>query len=140
MGLFCFLPNPNPLSEVGKNKEVGINLKYDNIFNAGDSFRGKINVFRNDITDFIDLVGSTPIPPILFAAPGLFSQFFQFQNIAQARIEGLEVETLYDTGLWYVGVAGHLIRARTSRPMSGSRPSCRARSPRRAAYGCSTAG
>jgi len=112
VGLFCFLPNPNLQPEVGKNKEVGINLKYDNIFNAGDSFRGKINVFRNDITDFIDLVGSTPIPPILFATPGLFSQFFQFQNIAQARIEGLEVETLYDAGLWYVGVAGHLIQGK----------------------------
>jgi len=112
VGLFCFLPNPNLQPEVGKNKEVGINLKYDNIFNAGDSFRGKINVFRNDITDFIDLVGSTPIPSILFPTPGLFSQFFQYQNIAQARIEGLEVETLYDAGLWYVGVAGHLIQGK----------------------------
>jgi hemoglobin/transferrin/lactoferrin receptor protein len=112
VGLFCFLPNPGLRPEVGKNKEVGVNLKYDNIFNAGDSFRGKINVFRNDITDFIDLVGSTPIPSILFPTPGLFSQFFQYQNIAQARIEGLEVETLYDAGLWYVGVAGHLIQGK----------------------------
>jgi hemoglobin/transferrin/lactoferrin receptor protein len=112
VGLFCFLPNPGLRPEVGKNKEVGVNLKYDNIFNAGDSFRGKINVFRNDITDFIDLVGSTPIPPILFPTPGLFSQFFQYRNIAQARIEGLEVETLYDAGLWYVGVAGHLIQGK----------------------------
>ena len=60
VGLFCFLPNPNLRPEVGKNKEAGINLKYDNIFNAGDSFRGKFNVFRNDVTDYIDLVGSTP--------------------------------------------------------------------------------
>ncbi|WP_108521448.1 TonB-dependent hemoglobin/transferrin/lactoferrin family receptor [Bradyrhizobium algeriense] len=112
VGLFCFLPNPNLRPEVGKNKEVGINLKYDNIFNAGDSFRGKINVFRNDVSDYIDLVGSTPRPPILFPTPGLFSQFYQYQNITQARIEGLEVETLYDAGLWYVGVAGHLMRGK----------------------------
>lgn len=112
VGLFCFLPNPNLRPEVGKNKEVGINLKYDNIFNAGDSFRGKINVFRNDVSDYIDLVGSTPRPPILFPAPGLFSQFYQYQNITQARIEGIEVETLYDAGLWYVGVAGHLMRGK----------------------------
>jgi hemoglobin/transferrin/lactoferrin receptor protein len=111
-GLFCFLPNPNLRPEVGKNKEVGINLKYDNIFTSGDSFRGKINVFRNDVSDYIDLVGSTPRPPILFPTPGLFSQFFQYQNITQARIEGIEVETLYDAGLWYVGVAGHLIRGK----------------------------
>ena len=112
VGLFCFLPNPSLRPEVGKNKEVGINLKYDNIFSAGDSFRGKFNVFRNDVSDYIDLVGSTPRPPILFPTPGLFSQFFQYQNIAQARIEGIEAETVYDAGLWYVGVAGHLIRGK----------------------------
>ena len=60
-GLFCFLPNPNLRPEVGKNKEVGINLKYDNIFTASDSFRGKFNVFRNDVDDYIDLVASTPV-------------------------------------------------------------------------------
>jgi hemoglobin/transferrin/lactoferrin receptor protein len=111
-GLFCFLPNPNLRPEVGKNKEAGLNLKYNDVFTSGDSFRGKFNVFRNDVSDYIDLVGSTPIPPILFPAPGLFSQFFQYQNIAQARIEGVEAETIYDAGLWYVGVAGHLIRGK----------------------------
>ena len=49
--LFCFLPNPNLRPEVGKNKEAGVNLKYDGIFAANDSFRGKFNVFRNDVSD-----------------------------------------------------------------------------------------
>ncbi|MEH2529374.1 hemoglobin/transferrin/lactoferrin receptor protein [Bradyrhizobium sp. AZCC 1588] len=111
-GLFCFLPNPNLRPEVGKNKEAGLNLKYNDVFTTGDSFRAKFNVFRNDVSDYIDLVGSTPRPPILVPAPGLFSQFFQYQNIAQARIEGFEAETMYDAGLWYVGVAGHLIRGK----------------------------
>ena len=108
-GLFCFLPNPNLQAEVGKNKEAGVNLKYDGIFTANDSFRGKFNVFRNDIDNYIDLVASPPVPVPPF---GSFSQFFQYQNIAHARIEGLEAETLYDAGLWYVGVAGHLIRGK----------------------------
>jgi hemoglobin/transferrin/lactoferrin receptor protein len=112
VGLFCFLPNPSLRPEVGKNKEAGVNLKYDNIFAANDSFRGKLNVFRNDVYDFIDLVGSTPIPPILVPIPGLFSQFFQYQNIAHARIEGVEWETMYDAGLWYVGLSGHVIRGK----------------------------
>jgi hemoglobin/transferrin/lactoferrin receptor protein len=111
-GLFCFLPNPNLTPEVGKNKEVGVNLKYNDVFTAGDSFRGKFNVFRNDVDDYIDLVASTPRSPILVPAPGLFSQFYQYQNIAHARIEGFEAETMYDAGLWYVGVAGHLIRGK----------------------------
>jgi hypothetical protein len=83
------------------------------VFTAGDSFRGKFNVFRNDVDDYIDLVGSAPIPPLLIPGfPGVFSQFFQYQNIAHARIEGVEWETLYDAGLWYVGVSGHLIRGK----------------------------
>ncbi len=111
--LFCFLPNPLLRPEVGKNKEAGVNLKYDGIFTAADSFRGKFNVFRNDVSDYIDLVASPLVSPPLFPVPGvLASQFYQYQNIAQARIEGVEAETMYDTGLWYVGVAGHLIRGK----------------------------
>ena len=113
-GLFCFLPNPGLRPEVGKNKEAGVNLKYNDIFTPGDSFRGKFNVFRNDVDDYIDLVGSTPIPAILFPVPGLFSQFYQYQNIAHARIEGVEAETMYDAGGWFVGVAGHLIRGKNT--------------------------
>jgi len=114
VGLFCFLPNPALRPEVGKNKEAGLNLKYNDVFTSGDSFRAKFNVFRNDIDDYIDLVGSTPIPAILTPVPSLFSQFFQYQNITHARIEGVEAETLYDAGTWFVGVAGHLIRGKNT--------------------------
>jgi hemoglobin/transferrin/lactoferrin receptor protein len=114
VGLFCFLPNPALRPEVGKNNEAGLNLKYNDVVTSGDSFRGKLNVFRNDVEDYIDLVGSTPIPAILIPAPGLFSQFFQYQNIAHARIEGVEAETLYDAGTWFVGVAGHVIRGKNT--------------------------
>lgn len=107
-GLFCFLPNPNLRPEVGKNKEVGFNLKYDNIFSASDSFRGKINLFRNDVSDYIDLVASTPVP----TGFGSFSQFYRYQNIANARIQGFEAETMYDAGNWFIGVAGHYIQGK----------------------------
>nr|AAR12903.1 heme receptor-like protein [Bradyrhizobium japonicum] len=53
---FCFVPNPNLRPEVGKNKEIGFNIKKNDLFTAGDTLRGKINVFRNDISDFIDQV------------------------------------------------------------------------------------
>ncbi|GKQ55943.1 TonB-dependent hemoglobin/transferrin/lactoferrin family receptor [Bradyrhizobium sp. Ce-3] len=109
-GLFCFLPNAALRPEVGKNKEAGINLKYDGIFSANDSFRGKINVFRNDVDGYIDLVASAPTTTPF----GRFSQFYQYQNIAHARIEGFELETMYDAGDWFVGVAGHLMRGRNT--------------------------
>jgi hemoglobin/transferrin/lactoferrin receptor protein len=108
-GLFCFQPNPNLRPEVGKNKELGLNLKYDNVFTAADSFRGKLNLFRNDVDGYIDLVASPPVPVPPF---GSFSQFYQYQNIAHAQIEGFEWETAYDAGLWYVGFSGHLIRGK----------------------------
>jgi hemoglobin/transferrin/lactoferrin receptor protein len=100
-GLFCFLPNAALRPEVGKNKEAGVNLKYNDVLTAGDSFRGKFNVFRNDIDDYIDLVASTPVA----TGFGSFSQFYQYQNTPHARIEGFEAETFYDAGLWFAGVS-----------------------------------
>ncbi|MCA6123106.1 TonB-dependent hemoglobin/transferrin/lactoferrin family receptor [Bradyrhizobium sp. WSM 1704] len=114
-GLFCFLPNPALRPEVGKNKEAGVNLKYDGIFSASDSFRGKINVFRNDVDGYIDLVASAPTRTPF----GSFSQFYQYQNIAHARIEGFELETMYDAGDWFLGVAGHLMRGKNTQTNVG---------------------
>ncbi|BEV45269.1 TonB-dependent hemoglobin/transferrin/lactoferrin family receptor [Afipia carboxidovorans] len=97
-GFFCFLPNPNLRPEVGKNKEIGLNVKKNDLFTAGDSFRGKFNVFQNDVTDFIDA--------IQFACPAPMGQCYQYQNIAAARIRGFEAETMYDANLWFLGVSG----------------------------------
>lgn len=108
---FCFLPNPNLRPEVGKTKEVGINVKKNGVFIAGDTFRGKFNVFRNDVDDYIDLVQSTPQaienPAIIpFLPPGYAaSKYYQYQNIASARIQGFEAETMYDASSWFVGVS-----------------------------------
>ncbi|KZD22498.1 TonB-dependent receptor [Tardiphaga robiniae] len=122
-GLFCFRPNPNLRAEVGKNKEVGVNLKYNGIFTAGDSFRAKFNFFRNDVDDYIDLVASTPVASPLtfmgFPIPGLFSQFYQYQNIASARIEGFEAETSYDAGDWFLGVGATLQRGKNTQTNVG---------------------
>jgi hemoglobin/transferrin/lactoferrin receptor protein len=116
--LFCFLPNPNLRPEVGKTKEDGLNLKYDNIFKPGDSFRGKINAFRNDLEDYIELTASPPttvsVQVSAFPPPfGTFvnvtaSQFYQYQNIDKAHIQGFEAETMYDAGDWFLGVSATL--------------------------------
>ncbi len=101
--LFCFLPNANLQAEVGKTKEIGFNVKKNDIFTSGDSFRGKFNVFRNDVENYIDLVSfSTPSAP---AYLGQYNPFYQYQNISGARIEGFEAETMYDAGLWFLGVS-----------------------------------
>lgn len=117
-GLFCFQPNPNLRAEVGKNKEVGVNLKYNGIFTASDSFRAKFNFFRNDVDNYIDLVASTPVASPLtfmgFPISGRYSQFYQYQNIASAKIEGFEAETSYDAGDWFLGVGATLQRGKNT--------------------------
>jgi hemoglobin/transferrin/lactoferrin receptor protein len=106
---FCFLPNPNLRPEVGKTKEIGFNVRKNDLFLPGDSFRGKFNVFRNDVTDFIDQVSFGPPLVVPTGPPGsptiTVFPFLQYQNIAQARIQGFEAETMYDANSWFVGVA-----------------------------------
>ncbi|MET0879541.1 MAG: TonB-dependent hemoglobin/transferrin/lactoferrin family receptor [Tardiphaga sp.] len=106
---FCFVPNPNLRPEVGKTKELGFNVKRNDLFVAGDTFRGKFNFFRNDVEDYIDLVpfGTALVVPT--GPPGSptasFLPFLQYRNIAEARIQGFEAEAAYDANLWFVGVA-----------------------------------
>ncbi|MBN9594251.1 MAG: TonB-dependent hemoglobin/transferrin/lactoferrin family receptor [Afipia sp.] len=106
---FCFLPNTSLRPEVGKNKEIGLNIKKNDLFKTGDSFRGKFNVFRNDVDNYIDLVASAPQPidniALIGFYPGGSNKFYQYQNIAAARIQGFEAETMYDAGLWFLGVS-----------------------------------
>ena len=53
--LFTFVPNPGLRPEVGKTKEIGLNIRQDNWLRQGDALRAKANVFRNDIDDFIEM-------------------------------------------------------------------------------------
>lgn len=99
---FCFVPNPNLRPEIGKTKEIGINVKKNDIFVAGDSFRGKFNFFRNDVEDYIDQVAFGN-PVVVFGSA--FFPFLQYQNVASARIQGFEAETMYDANLWFLGVS-----------------------------------
>jgi hemoglobin/transferrin/lactoferrin receptor protein len=120
--LFTFVPNPSLRPEIGQTKEVGVNLKYDDIAFKGDKLRIKANVFRNDIADYIELVSFGPpvfacpvvrpgCPPVPRIQISPFS-FSQYQNIGDARIEGVEFEGLYDAGDWYLGLQAQHIRGR----------------------------
>jgi hemoglobin/transferrin/lactoferrin receptor protein len=111
---FCFLPNPGLRPEVGKNKEIGFNFRKNDVWTPGDSFRGKLNFFRNDISDYIDLVNFGP--PATFPAGGgqfiTVLPFMQYQNIAEARIQGIEGEFMYDANVWYGGISGSYLNGK----------------------------
>lgn len=107
---FLFIPNPNLKPEVGKNKELGVNIKRDGIWMPGDKWRLKANVFRNDVKDFIDteevLEGEGDCPL------GATEDCQQYVNIANGRLEGVELESMYDTGGWFIGLNAHRIRGK----------------------------
>lgn len=67
---FLFIPNPALKPEVGKTFEVGLNLKYDSVFQPGDRFRGKVSVFRNDVRNYIEGVFRDPGAPCGSPVPG----------------------------------------------------------------------
>ncbi len=111
---FTFLPNPNLKPEVGKTKEVGINFSYDNVYKQGDTFRAKLNAFRNDVDDFIELRpvlngtngdGGFPCTTPVFNCQ-------EYQNIRAAKIQGVEFESNYDAGAWFAGLSAQHIRGR----------------------------
>jgi len=112
--LFTFVPNPNLKPETGRTKEIGVNLKFDNLLRQGDAFRAKADVFRNDVEDYIDLATYGPKfcyiagLPVAFCPAGLVSpySFAQYRNIARARLEGVELEASYDAGDWFAQIAG----------------------------------
>jgi hemoglobin/transferrin/lactoferrin receptor protein len=122
---FTFRPNPDLIAETAHNWEAGVNLKYDNVFRAGDSVRGKGTVFTNLVDNFIDLeqVGEPILTSFVPGIPnsacpslpsGLCMPFqpFQYVNVAQARLSGVEMETGYDWGAGFATFEGSAINGK----------------------------
>lgn len=115
---FLFLQNTALQAEVGKNKEVGVNLRFDNLWAPADALRLKASLFRNDVDDFIEqttvLNGQTGVngqfcnnPPVFYGPTiGFVSgNCVQYQNIPHARIDGFELESKYDAGAWFLNTS-----------------------------------
>lgn len=99
---FDFLPNPDLEPEVAHNFEVGVNYARDSLFTEGDRLRLKAAWFHNDVDDYIDAV---------FAYNPLTRRFqYQYQNVADATLTGVELEATYDMGFMFAGLAASHIR------------------------------
>lgn len=111
---FVFLPNGSLKAEIGKTKEVGINIRQDNLWIAGDALRIKANIYRNDVTDFIEQVtlaaGSSGVSGQ--TCPGAAPFCLQYQNLTTARLEGAEFEGNYDMGKYFFGIAASRTKGR----------------------------
>lgn len=93
-----YIPNLLLQPETARSWEAGVNLKYNDVFAAGDLVRAKVNVFHTDVDDYIDVdLTTTPRTAI---------------NIGDARLKGIEAEAVYDYGWGFVNLAGALIDAK----------------------------
>lgn len=91
-----FEPNPELKAEVARNKELNINFHWQDIWKKEDSLKFTTALFQNDVKDFIHLevikslsYGNTTIP-----------QAFQYRNVQNARLRGLELTAEYQTPIW----------------------------------------
>lgn len=109
---FTFIPNPRLKPEIGKTLEAGVNLKYDNVLQAGDKVRGKVSVFQNRVTNYIEGVFTDPGNDCgnPFVPAGCADATYTYRNITRARLRGIEAEFAYDAKRWFASVGGSIIR------------------------------
>lgn len=121
---FPFLPNPNLKPETGKTVEFGVNYKQDDLLEAGDALRVKAAYFNNDVADYIQGVSfpasfTNPASacPVdwaqLMTNPNYIPICFQYQNFAKAKINGFELEGVYDAGWGYAGLSASITNGHT---------------------------
>ena len=121
---FPFLPNPNLRPETGKTVEFGINYKQNDILEAGDALRIKAAYFNNDVDDYIEgtsfaasFSDPTSACPVdwdqLMNNPGYIPICYQYQNFAKAKINGFELEGVYDAGWGYAGLSASITNGHT---------------------------
>ncbi len=81
-----YLPNPDLQPESATSYEVGLRYSRKGLLTDADRLRGRVALFRNDIEDFIEqrVRGANAPPPL--------TDTTRFDNVGEARIDGLELE------------------------------------------------
>lgn len=116
---FVFLPNPSLRPETAHNIEGGVNLQFDEVLTTADKLRAKATVYYNKVDDFIE-------GDLLFTLPGCPTfACFQYQNVARARLQGVEFEADYDAGYAFGRIAYTYTDGKnldTDEPLASVRP------------------
>lgn len=85
-------PNLLLRPEVAKSFEVGANIQSNDLFKNGDALRAKFTIFNTRVEDYIDRVSVS-------------GGSDYYDNIDDARLKGVELESSYDFGRGYVTLA-----------------------------------
>lgn len=109
-----FIGNADLSPEESSTWEIGAGVDFDSVIFQGDAFTVKASYYNSDVDNLIGLDVNTPlgcfVPALAFAMPcgtGVpFGNTSQNVNIANATIEGVELEFGYDSD--YVYARGNL--------------------------------
>jgi hemoglobin/transferrin/lactoferrin receptor protein len=119
--LNCFKPNDSLKPEIDRTFELGANFARKSAFIEGDSVKGRAAWFDSRVTDLIyntnlggkTFAGITPAQTATFNAncanTGLNCNY-QFQNVSDARRNGVEIEAAYSLGKWQFNAAYSRVR------------------------------
>lgn len=102
-----FQANPDLKAEIARNKELNINLHWNNLWQDNDSLKFSTALFQNDIKDFInlDVIEYT-------GRMGNIPKTFQYRNVQNARLRGLEISGQYQTSRWSIYANYGLLRGK----------------------------
>ncbi|PSJ59949.1 TonB-dependent receptor [Mesorhizobium soli] len=108
---FPFLPNPDLKPETAKTWEVGINYKQDGLIQPDDALRLKAAYFNNDVADYIGGATLSAYDPTSGCprVTGAIPICYQYQNFANAKIKGFELEGVYDAAWGFLGLSASII-------------------------------
>ncbi len=108
--LFNFQANPSLKPETDTTLEIGAKYKKDNVFTADDKLQVRASAFTSDAKDLINqaTVG-TYTRTLPFAGTG---SIFQYQNVSQAKRNGVELEGSYTRGAWQVDAGASRVRVK----------------------------
>lgn len=96
---FAVRPNPDLLPERMRSFELGIGYARQDLFTSGDFLELRATGFYNKIEDYIGFV----------RVGGLFNGYYQYDNIDNVRIRGLELEASYRAGVFFGDLAAQVL-------------------------------
>ncbi|HRK42556.1 MAG TPA: TonB-dependent receptor [Gemmobacter sp.] len=93
---FPVRPNFDLSPERSTHLELGVRYENQDVIRNGDSLNLRATLFRNHVSDYIGMVWQG----------GVFNGYYQYDNIARVRIEGVELEAEYETGPLFLTLSG----------------------------------
>lgn len=102
-----FIANPDLKPEKSRTFEFGAGLNFDNVVSAGDAVRVKGAWYRSKVEDLIDLDVDFAFTPGCFnpSAGACSAGTTTAENVANAELEGFEIEASYDSRRFFARAA-----------------------------------